>query len=291
MEQITDHLYYIEDTSSIYMVRTDKCCLIDCGTDSTRNDWPVDRILLTHYHRDQCAAAADWQKRGAQVTVPFCERRYFEEADLLRASYDIFDNYAAYYPGFTSLANITPDSYARDYESVVWDGIQFDIVPLPGHTYGSVGYRFDLDGQKVLAVGDLLKSPRQLWEYYSSQWNYMDFTGHSHLLESLRNLASMDLDLILPGHGQPFRFDASEINELRAKLERLYEMFYDVPYSYFVPRFRPITPHVFEVTNSSAKTYIIKDDEGHAMFVDCGYMDTARSTETHIVSSITLPST
>jgi hypothetical protein len=51
-------------------------------------------------------------------------------------------------------------------------------------------------------------------------------------------------------------------------------MFYGQPYAYFVPRFRPITPHVFEVTNSSARTYIAKDDEGHAVVIDCGYMDT-----------------
>ena len=275
LERITEHLHYVEDTCSIYVVRTDRDCLIDCGTDSVRSDWPVDCVLLTHYHRDQCASAAAWQRRGARIFIPFCERRYFEEADLLRASYDVFDNYAMYYPGFTSVEDIKPDGYARDYEPIDWQGLRFDVVPLPGHTFGSVGYRFELDEQKFLAAGDLLKSPRQLWEYYSSQWNYMDFTGHVHLLESLKHVASMEIDVILPGHGQPFPFDAGELNALRAKLERLYEMFYDRPYTYFMPKFRAITPHVFEVTNSSARTYVIKDDEGHAMFVDCGYMDTA----------------
>ena len=275
LEQITEHLYYVEDTCSVYVVHADKFCLIDCGTDSIRHDWPVDRVLLTHFHRDQCASAATWQKRGAQITIPFCERRYFEEADLLRASYDIFDNYTAHYPGFTCAEDIVADGYARDYESITWNELRFDVVPLPGHTFGSVGYRFELDGQKILAVGDLLKSPHQLWEYYSSQWSYMDFTGHTHLLESLKHIASLDLDLVLPGHGRPFRFDTAELNGLRTMLERLYEMFYDRPYTYFVPRFRPITPHVFEVTNSSARTYIIKDDAGHALFIDCGYMDTA----------------
>ena len=275
MERITDHLHYLRDTCSVYAVHSDAgVCLIDCGTASPEQDLPVERVLLTHYHRDQCAAAPTWRKRGAEVFVPFYERRYYEEADVMRAAYDIYNNYTSYYPGFTLIEDIEPTGYARDYQSIDWRGIQFDVVALPGHTYGSVGYLFEVDGQRALAVGDLLLSPQQLWEYYSSQWAYMDFTGHSHLLESLKHIASLDVDLILPGHGEPFQFKPGMIADLRRRLEHLYKMFYDQSYDYFTPRFRPITPHVFEVINSSARTYIVKDDEGHAVIVDCGYMDT-----------------
>ena len=276
MEQITEHLYYTNNTCSVYIIQSDdRFCLVDCGTDSVGRDLPVERVLLTHFHRDQCAAAPTWQKRGAEIFIPYYERRYFEEADLLRAGYDIYDNYTSYYPGFTVLEDITPAGYARDYESIAWRDLCFEVIPLPGHTFGSVGYLFEMDEQRVLAVGDLLLSPHQLWEHYSSQWSYMDFTGHAHLLESLKHIASLNVDLILPGHGVPFQADPAELDELRSQLERLYEMFYDCPYDYFVPDFRPITPHVFEVSNSTACSYIIKDDEGHAVFVDCGYMDTA----------------
>jgi len=275
VERITDHLYHVRDTCSVYVLRADGGdCLIDCGTDSANQDWPVEWVLLTHYHRDQCAAASAWQKRGAEVYVPFYERRFFEEADVMRAAYDIYNNYTSYYPGFTTLADIEPAGYAKDYCPLEWRGVQLDVIPLPGHTFGSVGYLFEVDGQRALAVGDILLSPQQLWEYYSSQWTYMDFTGHSHLLESLKYISSLDVDLILPGHGEPFRFRPGLLDDLRRRLERLYELFYDRPYDYFAPRFRPITPHVFEVTNSSARTYIVKDDEGHAVVVDCGYMDT-----------------
>ena len=105
MQKITPHLSWRADTCSVYLLRDgDRGLLIDCGTDLRPDDLVnatgvrVDRLLLTHFHRDQCSGVAQWQAAGAQATIPFAERRFFEESDLLRASYDIFDNYTAYYP-------------------------------------------------------------------------------------------------------------------------------------------------------------------------------------------------
>ena len=126
MEQITEHLYYANDTCSVYIIESDDgFCLIDCGTDRVGRDLPVERVLLTHFHRDQCAAAPTWQEHGAEIFIPYYERRYFEEADLLRSGYDIYDNYTFSYPGFTVLEDITPAGYARDYECIVWRDLRF----------------------------------------------------------------------------------------------------------------------------------------------------------------------
>ncbi len=278
MKPLSEHLFWTEDTCSIYRVsRNGRVLLIDCGTRFLPGPQtgPVDRVLLTHFHRDQCSSAAAWQKAGAALVVPFAEKRFFEEADLLRASYDIFDNYTSYYPAFGPLEDLRPDAYARDYETFCWQDLRIEVVPLPGHTFGSAGYRFEVDGHQVLACGDLLCAPDRLIDYYSAQWKYMDFQGHSNLLDSLKRVASLALDWILPGHGAPFRASPGALTGLRQTLERLYEMFHARPYEYFRPRFRELAPHVFEVTNSGANTYIVRDDEGHGLFIDCGYIATA----------------
>ncbi len=282
MKQCSDHLYWIDDTCSAYLVINGETgLLIDCGTDflpEALGESPagaVEQLLLTHFHRDQCAAASDWQQHGAKAGIPFCERRYLEESDLLRASYDIFDNYTSFYPCSGPLADLVGDFHVQDYETVEWRGIRLECVPLPGHTFGSVGYQFELDGKRFLACGDLLSAPGKIHEYYSTQWRYMDFQGHVNQLESLRLVESLEVDWILPGHGAPFAATSEAIRALREDLERLYELFHGRRYEYYRPRFRKLTEHVHEVSNTEARTYIINDNEGHALFIDCGYASNA----------------
>ena len=285
MQSISPHLYWTADTCSVYLLRDgERGLLIDCGTDlrpSHLADNPgvqVDRLLLTHFHRDQCTGFVHWQAAGAQVTIPFAERRFFEEADLLRASYDTFDNYTAYYPTTGPLADVRGAVHAKDYGRLYWGDIPIDVIPLPGHTFGSVGYLFAVDGQRVLACGDLLSAPGQMRDYFPLQWRYMDFQGHVNWLESLQTVAQLAPDLILPGHGQPFAFTPQAIADLQRMGERLYALFYARPFVAYCPLFRQLSPHVHEVSNSMANTYIVDDGQGHALFIDCGYTSAAPIT-------------
>jgi glyoxylase-like metal-dependent hydrolase (beta-lactamase superfamily II) len=157
----------------------------------------------------------------------------------------------------------------------LWNDVLFEVIPLPGHTFGSVGYLFEVDGQRVLACGDLLSGAGQIRDYYPLQWRYMDFQGHVNWLESLKVVAELGLDLILPGHGRPFAPTAAALSELQRRGERLYELFYARPYTYFRPLFRRLSEHVHEVTNSMANSYIVDDGAGHALLIDCGYTASA----------------
>lgn len=179
------------------------------------------------------------------MAIPAAEKLFFEEAPLLRAAYDIFDNYDSYYPTFGPLEAIQPDVYAYDYTHLSWHGIAFEVVPLPGHTFGSAGYLFEVDGQRVLACGDMMSSPGKIQAYYPAQWSYMVFKGHANLLDSLKTVAALQVDLLLPGHGQPFAPSDQAIGALQRHLERLYELFYARPYQYFKPAFRQVTTHVY----------------------------------------------
>ena len=257
MNRISDHLYTFDDTCSVYaVVNGDATLLIDCGThlNSSAIDAaglpPVDHVLLTHFHRDQCAGSSNFKASGAEITVPYVEHRFFEETDLLKASYDTYDNYTAYYPTFGPLEDIIADRYAYDYDRINWRGLSFEVIPLPGHTFGAVGYLFECDGNRVLACGDLLSSPGKMHEYFWSQWQYMDFKGHVNHMESLNTAASLDADLILPGHGRPFACTAEAFSTLQEPMEELYELFHDRKYTYFKPEFRSVTEHVVEVSNA-----------------------------------------
>lgn len=277
LHALTPHLCWLQDTCTVYGVQQEGVwLLIDCGTHltpaalQTQGIHPVEQILLTHFHRDQCAAAAQWQQLGISLTLPFAERRFFEETDLLKAAYDIYDNYTAYYPGRGPLQDLHADRYAYDYTSLTWRELAIEVVPLPGHTFGSVGYLFTVDGQRMLACGDLMSGPGKLREYFWSQWRYMDFQAHVNLLESLATVERLGVDWILPGHGTPFAATPQAFADLRQPLEALYELFYAKPYTPYRPQLRQITPHVYEVTNSMANSYVVTVD-GAALMIDCGY--------------------
>lgn len=281
MEKISDRLYWIEDTCSTYVIASDDgAIVIDCGALSPQQVTQetgvggLKQLYLTHFHRDQCSAAAQWSKEGIEVGLPFAEKRFFSEADLMRASYDTFDNYTAYYPGFSAIDDID-GQYVEDYARYVVSEYEFQVVPLPGHTFGSVGYLFDLDGQRYLACGDLLSAAGKVREYFWNQWRYMDFQGHVNLLESLEHAKGLGVDMLLPGHGAPFAATEEAFTALQRALEELYELFYAKPYVYYRPQFRPLSENVFEVTNSSANTYIVRDGTGHGLFIDCGYTSNA----------------
>ena len=282
MRKLSDRLVWLEDTCSVYAILGDDAsALIDCGThlspgsQSARAIPQVEQVLLTHFHRDQCSSAHTWERQGAQVFAPFAERRFVEEADLLRASYYTFDNYTSYYPCFGPLADLEKSRFAFDYSAITWGELSFEVVPLPGHTFGSTGYLFEIDGLRVLACGDLLCAPGKMRDYYWCQWNYMDFQGHVNLLESLDSVATLDVDLILPGHGAPFEPRPRDIDQLRVHLREIWEMFYGQAYEPYRPLFRQLSPHVIEFTNSGANSYIVRDDEGHGLFIDCGYTSNA----------------
>ena len=276
MNHLSENLFQVEDTCSVYGVRAGgRTLLIDCGTDlRSQAVGPVDRILLTHFHRDQCSGAAHWQAQGAEVYIPAAERHFLQEADLQRAAYYVYDNYTAYYPGYGPLQDVRGARIARDYETIEWQGNHFEVVPLPGHTFGATGYLFEIDGRRVLACGDLMAAPGRLGDYHWLQWSYMDFQGHVNQLESLAHAAELEWDLMLPGHGAPFTREEARIDELSERLAQLHGMFLDQPYTPFQVEFRRLSPHVYEV-NSMANSYVVKDDAGHALLIDCGYVSGA----------------
>jgi glyoxylase-like metal-dependent hydrolase (beta-lactamase superfamily II) len=99
----------------------------------------------------------------------------------------------------------------------------------------------------------------------------MSFQGHVNLLESLATVRQLRPDVMLPGHGEPFEYSETAITALEGPLRELYELFHGRPYESYEPVFRQLSEHVYEVTNSAANTYIVRDDDGHGLFIDCGY--------------------
>jgi hypothetical protein len=74
-------------------------------------------------------------------------------------------------------------------------GLKVRAVRIPGHTFGSMAWRFEKSGKTFVAFGDLIM-PRGVLGYSGS----VNFSARD-VLSSLRKLRDLKPDLVLPGHG------------------------------------------------------------------------------------------
>jgi glyoxylase-like metal-dependent hydrolase (beta-lactamase superfamily II) len=126
----------------------------------------IAHVLLTH--RDDVADADRWAERyGARVWI--------HEADAAAAPY-------------------ATDVVGGDGDTVVADGVT--IVPIPGHTRGSVAFHFD---DRWLFTGDSL--------YWNRHRGHLDVFGGAtwyswdRLADSMDRLSGLRVEWVFPGHG------------------------------------------------------------------------------------------
>ena len=168
--------------------RTD-CVLVDPGDDyaalkSALSGKTLSAMLLTHGHFDHILAAGRLQQdTGAPV--------YVAEPDAPMLN-DPAINGLQFLMGISAMTGpaISPTLY-DDALSVA--GLDFDILPTPGHSKGSVCLY--LEAADVLFSGDTL---------FCAGFGRMDLYGGSprEMRESLRSLFKLPLKTrVCPGHG------------------------------------------------------------------------------------------
>jgi hydroxyacylglutathione hydrolase len=137
-------------------------------------------ILITHGHFDHLGAVADLAEgTGAPVYMPEGERMLLEQ-------------YRDYAPAQFDGRAYTPDHLLAGGETVRAAGIDFEVVPIPGHSPAHIAYYAD----GCLLSGDLL---------FAGSVGRVDLPGADWdtLLDSVRLLADRypPETAIYPGHG------------------------------------------------------------------------------------------
>jgi len=143
----------------------------------------VKYVLLTHEHGDHAPGAYLWRiLTGAQVVASP------EMAYQLRRHMPEGSGYGFHPP---QPVDVLVD---KDQELTL-AGLTLNVVRLPGHTYGSLGYLFERGGRRYAALGDLIMPGGRL-----GYWGSLDFSA-ADVLASLRKLQRLAPDVILGGHG------------------------------------------------------------------------------------------
>jgi glyoxylase-like metal-dependent hydrolase (beta-lactamase superfamily II) len=278
--KISSNLYLYKNTCHVYIIRQrESAVLIDFGDGSVLEYLDdlgiknVAAVLMTHHHRDQAQGLQKAVDAGIPIWVPEIEQDLFSQVDWHWQARNIFNNYNVREDRFSLLHSVPVIGLLRDYEHYDFSGINIEVVPTPGHTPGSISLIALIDGKRTCFVGDLITGPGKLWSLAATQWTYNGAEGVVYSILSLLNLKRVDLELLLPSHGEIIENTEAAIDLLIA---RLYSLLLDRGEFKNLPKktenpFLQITPHVYRNVTSEANSYVIISDSGKAMIIDYGY--------------------
>jgi glyoxylase-like metal-dependent hydrolase (beta-lactamase superfamily II) len=174
-----------------------------------RKEFGVERIevvIPTHYHDDHVAGINLLRDvEGTEVWIPECVEPVL--ADPYR--YDLpclwFDPVPA-------------DRILDGGQAVRWHEYELTTYPLPGHTLYAAAIAVEVDGQRVVAVGDHQQAldTRTILNYqYRNGFEFDDYVRAAELFRRLRP------DLLISGHGAVEKVDDAYLDQLLADGRRI----------------------------------------------------------------------
>ena len=164
---------------------------------------PLARIVNTHLHSDHCGGNALLQQSfGVPIVVPPGLADAVREWDLARLGHDDFGQRER----FTIAATLAPGEH---FEA---GGRRWDALAAPGHDPHSL-MLFD-------AAQGLLLSADALWEngFGVVFPELVGETGFDEVAATLDLIASLPVQLVVPGHGAPFADAAAALARARTRL-------------------------------------------------------------------------
>jgi glyoxylase-like metal-dependent hydrolase (beta-lactamase superfamily II) len=197
--------------SNVYLlIAGNELTVIDTGTPGNakkivdyvqkigRQPSDVSTIILTHCHMDHAGSVKELKDlTGAKVAVHEEDADYVSgKKPLPRPKNVLFRAVSS----FIKLTPVQPDIILKDNDKIG----QLTVIHTPGHTLGSIAL---LDqGKKTLFAGDALRFDGEKLGGSSEQFT-LDMKKAK---ESIGKISTLSFDIMLCGHGEPLKPNASE---------------------------------------------------------------------------------
>jgi len=206
------------------LVSGDAALLIDAPCDpaalAAKGIAKVEAVLLTHHHRDTCAAVGKLLDNGTKVRAgreaaewltPDNVKKYWQESLPLRGSRTA---YLVVPEGYSGI-----DCSLADGQTIIWHDWTVRVVATPGHSRDHLAFAARRGAGRPLLVfcGDALVSRGKLWTPYTTDWDHWTDAGLTPAAKSLRRLAELQPAVLLPAHGPVIDRDAPAALQQTAK--------------------------------------------------------------------------
>lgn len=208
--EITSAITLIEglaENSNCYLIEGKITILIDTGTESNYQRIAshikkrLDLIINTHCHYDHIGSDDLLKKKyRSKLAAHILDAPYISSADSEYTCSSLF---------MKPLKKIKIDMILKDMEKIENTGLE--IIHTPGHTQGCICL-YDRK-KKILFSGDTI--------FAGGGIGRTDLPGGNEkaLLSSLVKISKLDIDILLPGHGEPLLENASRyIRALKKEL-------------------------------------------------------------------------
>ncbi|NAZ36588.1 MBL fold metallo-hydrolase [Rubellimicrobium sp. CFH 75288] len=186
--------------------------LVDAGAGLGPPPPVPDLLLVTHGHADHAAGAARLAARGARVLAGERTAAWLRAGDEAAVSLDRA-RAAGLYPPECRLLPCPAEGVAPGVP-VPFDDATLEAIPTPGHSADHTAWLVTAGGLRVLAGGDAIFAGgtvilQDIWD-----------CSVPDTCATIRRLAALAPDAILPGHGPPLPGAAAR-EALAAALDRV----------------------------------------------------------------------
>ena len=196
----------------------------------------VEKVFLTHHRRDVAWAALGLADKGARVVAPGAELPFFNVAEGFWEEFrgTRFHDYAQQSTKILT-RNVVVQEPAVSGRPIDWRGLTIEVLDTPGYTRGAVSYLVELGGTKIALTGDLILAGGKIPDLYSLQDSIEEtetrgYHGYAaraaDVIESLRRIAAVDPDFIVPVRGPVIRDVQGDIALLQDRIQRLFRAYF-----------------------------------------------------------------
>jgi glyoxylase-like metal-dependent hydrolase (beta-lactamase superfamily II) len=193
----------------------------------------IQRLLLTHARRNAIGTIPP----QAAVIVPAGERDLFTEPERFWESFESarFHDYAQKSTKIP-MSRLPRVQVAAGDTEITLPGATIRVISTPGYTAGAVSYVIESGGKRVICTGDLIYGEAQILDLYSLQdavpeakaRGYHGYAARAgELIASLRRIAALKPDVLLPAHGPPIDDPQRAISRLIDRLQRFLQSHFE----------------------------------------------------------------